>query len=230
MAAERDWITLWLSSPRWNIYLSAANNNPAQALKFYEWNLGLASAIMHDIAHIEVGLRNVYNQTITARFDTATHWLFDPDSPVRTPLLRKRHGKTRDLNHRNRESIDEARRRIRSLNPSPGQVIAELSFGFWRHLTNTAHEKTLWVPYLNHAFPRGTSRKNIERSLQLINEVRNRASHHEPLFTPARRCELLATHNAIIDIARMLIPELAKYIEATSTLHDTLQHQPHPAG
>lgn len=52
MAAERDWITLWLSSPRWNIYLSAANNNPAQALKFYEWNLGLASAIMHDIAHI----------------------------------------------------------------------------------------------------------------------------------------------------------------------------------
>lgn len=162
MVADRDWITMWLSAPRWNSYLSAANNNPARALKLYEWNLGLATAIMHDIAHIEVGLRNVYDQTISARFNGTTHWLFDPESPVRTPLLRKRRGKIYDLNYRNRESIDEARRRIRSLNSSPGQVIAELSFGFWRHLTNTAHEKTLWVPYLNHAFPRGSSRKSIE--------------------------------------------------------------------
>lgn len=228
MVAEHDWITMWLSAPRWNSYLSAANNNPAQALKLYEWNVELATATMHDIAHIEVGLRNVYDQTISAKLNGTTQWLFDPESPVRTPLLRKRHGKARDLNHRNRESIDEARQRIRSLNPSPGQVIAELSFGFWRHLTNTAHEKTLWVPYLNHAFPRGSSRKNIERSLQLINEVRNRASHHEPLFTPARRYELVAAHKAVIDIARMLIPELAKYIEATSTLHNILQHQPDP--
>lgn len=117
---------------------------------------------------------------------TMTSWLFDPDSPVYTELWRTRRGKRIDLNARNRASIREAMAHTHNKHPSAGQVIAELPFRSWRYLTDAAHEKTLWVTYLNRAFPKGTDRRHIERSLAIVNKVRNRASHHEPLFTPQR--------------------------------------------
>ncbi|MDO4665851.1 MAG: Abi family protein [Actinomycetaceae bacterium] len=226
--SERDWIASWLSTPRWERYLHACGSDATKALKLYEWNLQLASAIMHDIAHIEVAVRNIYDRTIASSFTSNTHWLFDPHSPVVRPLLRTRRGKTIDLNTRNRASIDDAKRRIRSQHPTPGQVIAELPFGFWRHLTDTAHEKTLWVPYLNRAFPKGTDRKQVECRLTLINQVRNRASHHEPLFTSARRNELLKAQHAIVTLAQLLLPELADHIQTTSIVNETLRFSSRP--
>ena len=75
----------------------------------------------------------------------------------------------------------------------------------------------------NRAFPKGTDRKQVEQWLGLINEVRNRASHHEPLFTPDRRDDLIEAQHAIVTLARMLLPELAGYIQATSNLEKTLE-------
>ncbi|WP_277035333.1 Abi family protein [Propionimicrobium lymphophilum] len=227
MQISSTWVQTWLSTPRWNSYLAAANDDATLALDLYEWNLHLAQAIMHDISHIEVGVRNIYDHTLTTYWRGETHWLFDSNSPVVVPLIRSKRGHHIDLNARNRISIAEATRRIRCENPAPGQVIAELPFGFWRHLTDAAHEKTLWVPYLNHAFPKGTDRKLVERRLALMNVVRNRASHHEPLFTPARRKELVKATEAIIDLATLLLPELANHIQHTSTVKETLNNQPH---
>ncbi|MFV8381533.1 Abi family protein [Corynebacterium hindlerae] len=205
-----------------NHYLRASRHDEREALALYEWNIRLANAIMHDIAHIEVAVRNIYDATISSSFHGQQHWLFDPDSPVVQPLLRTRRGKNVDLNAKNRESIQNAIRRIRTDNPDSGQVIAELPFGFWRHLTDAAHEKSLWVPHLTFAFPKGTDRKHIERLLTLINEVRNRASHHEPLFTTARRTQLVRAQCGIVEIARLLLPPLAGHIQATSTLHQVI--------
>ncbi|STC69278.1 hypothetical protein [Corynebacterium pilosum] len=96
---------------------------------------------MHDIAHIEVGIRNTYDQTISSNFDGDDHWLFDDNSPVMKPLIRSRKGKESDLNDINRRKIREAKRLTRREHPTPGQVIAELNLGFWCHLTDAAHEK-----------------------------------------------------------------------------------------
>lgn len=209
------WVSQWLSVPRWDVYLQACSDNPRKALELYEWNLELASAIMHDIAHIEVAVRNIYDQTLAINFLGTEHWLFDHSSPVIAPLLRNRRGRTLDLNARNRTSIEEARRRHNSI-ANPGKIIAELPFGFWRHLTDSAHEKTLWVPYLNKAFPKGTNRKKVEQALTLINEVRNRASHHEPLFTPGRLHQVTSSHQTILDLASMLLPPLEQHISSTT--------------
>ncbi|MDO5077479.1 hypothetical protein [Corynebacterium sp.] len=227
MQIGSTWVQTWLSTPRWNSYLVAADSDTKLALELYEWNLRLAQAVMHDISHIEVGIRNIYDQTLTTYWGGENHWLFDTHSPVVIPLIRSKNGRQLDLNTRNRRSIDEARRRVRSKSPEPGQVIAELPFGFWRHLTNAAHEKTLWVPYLNHAFPKGTNRKQVERGLALINLVRNRASHHEPQFSPTRCEELIRANKAIVDLAAMLLPELADHIHSTSTVKETLNNRPH---
>lgn len=217
-----DWVPEWLSAPRWQNYLAAVNHDAEKAIALYEWNLELASAIMHDIAHIEVAVRNTYDSVISAGFQGENHWLLDPNSPVTRTLMRSKKGKKTDVNLLNRQSIQGALKRLRRANPKPDQVIAELPFGFWRHLTDSAHEKTLWIPYLQRAFPKGTSRKSIEASLTLVNNVRNRASHHEPLFLGHRGKQLEDAYQAILDLAEMLLPPLATYIERTSVVHETL--------
>lgn len=223
---ETYWVEQWLSAERWETYKSAAQEDSGLALRLYEWNTQLAGAIMHDVAHIEVALRNAYDRLLSDSWSGSDHWLLDSLSPVRIPLIRVRNGQQRDLNVRNRLSIDEAVKRTRSSDPLPGQIIAELSFGFWRHLTSAALEKTLWVPYLHEVFPARTDRKKVDRALALVNGVRNRAAHHEPLFTNRRLQEITAAHQAIGLLAFMLLPELSEHLRQTSSMNLYLQNRP----
>lgn len=224
MANHQDsWFERWQSPERWSKYLLLAGNSDQRAIELYELNSALASALMHDIAHLEVALRNRYDAVINQNFDGATHWLFDPHSPVNQPLFRMRNGKQVDLNSRNRTAIAEAVRRTRQVNPSPGKVIPELSFGFWRHLTDAAHERTLWMPCLMWAFPPGTWRKAVGKQLAVINHVRNRVSHHEILLGARNLEQVIAAQAGVQELAGMLIPELAEHLAKTSTVDSVLE-------
>ena len=66
--------------------------------------------------------------------------------------------------------------------PLRGRSSLKLSMGIWRYLSFSAHEKTLWVPYLHKAFPRGTERATVDRKIGDLHELRNRAAHWEPLL------------------------------------------------
>lgn len=196
------------------------------ALALYEWNLRLGAALMRDIAHVEVAVRNAYDEAITTHRQGGRHWLLDPASPVLAPLWRTRHGGRTDVNARNRTTVADAVRRCGGASAKPGEVIAELSFGFWRHCTDTAHEKTLWVPYLHRSWPKKTSRVAIERSLTIINTARNRASHHEPLFGSQPGRDLTAAHREVLRLSEMLLPDLAAYIRDTTTVPTILNGRP----
>lgn len=82
-----EWVQEWLSPVRWQRYLDACTGDPAKALELYEWNVQLSGAVMHDIAHFEVALRNIYNRAITNNWDGEHHWLFDGTSPVNEQLF-----------------------------------------------------------------------------------------------------------------------------------------------
>lgn len=219
------WVEQWLSEPRLGRYLAESGGDRARALEVYEWNLRLGAALMRDIAHVEVALRNAYDRVMCERWQ-GEHWLLDPASPVLTPLWRTRHGRRSDLNARNRATVADAVRRCGGRAAKPGEVIAELSFGFWRHCTDTAHEKTVWVPYLHRAWPKKTSRVMLERSLTTINTARNRASHHEPLFGSRPGRDLSAAHTEILRLSGLLLPELADYLHDTTTVTKTLAERP----
>lgn len=197
-----------------------------RALDIYEWNIRLSSSLMRDIAHLEVALRNAYDNSMCEYWTGSTHWLIDPQSPALAPLWRTRRKKRVDVNARNRKTIQEATRRVGGSAAAPGSIIAELSFGFWRHCTDAAHEKALWVPYLHRAWPKRTNRAEIERSLTRINNTRNRASHHEPMFGDKPDHDALSTYADVIRISGLLIPELAEYIRETSTVPCTLKQRP----
>jgi len=98
---------------------------------------------------------------------------------------------------------------------APGKVVAELGFGFWRYLTSSAHEATLWTPVLHRAFPPGTDRaRDVDRRIEKLHVLRNRVAHHEPLLNvdlQARLADMLA-------LASLLNPELAIYVDQTTQL------------
>lgn len=149
----------------------------------------------------------------------------DPTSPVQAPLFASRRGRRIDLNIPNRRSIAAAVQHCRGHNVTPDAVIAELPFGFWRHCGDSAHEATLWVPYLRHTWPAGTSRVRVDRALMDINTMRNRAAHHEPLFGHCGQ-DLRNAYASILMLTDMLLPELGEYMRATSTVLSTLADHP----
>lgn len=218
------WIDSWLSGARFQRYVDECSGDRGEALRLYEWNSELSQALMHDISHFEVALRNAYDAAIMQSWPHSTHWLLHPDSPVVTPIWRTRevNGIKRgtDVNEVNRKSVDEAIARCGYGRATPGKVIAELSFGFWRQLTTAAMEKTVWVPYLHRAYPQRTSRRLIDRDIAAINNLRNRIAHHEPLLPTT--IDVPATHQAMLACLRTLAPEAHAHVLRTSRVAETL--------
>lgn len=178
--AKREWIEEWLSAPRFDCYLSAANGNIEIALDLYLWNTGLAQAILRDISFFEIALRNRYDQCLVESVPAGKHWLFDDESPVRKPIMRKnKRSNIVDANDLNRKQIDKLKKDLGSL---PDRIISNLTLGFWAHMTDTRHERELWIPCIHKAWPKGSSRKDVDAKIAKINRLRNRAVHHERLF------------------------------------------------
>ena len=207
-APDETWVLEWLSSPRLQTYLDASGNNLQCALRLYEWNINLGQTLMKDIAFFEVALRNAYNREIDSRWDGTRHWLFDDDSPVSIPIPRhNRAGKSFDANALNRTSIRNATP-SRTETIQPDKTIANLPLGFWAHLTDKAHERILWIPYLHHAWPSGTNRADLNAKIRLINECRNRIAHHEPLFHNADGTRNpTVVDGLVVDLFHELLPQ-----------------------
>ena len=179
---DRTTLEVWLSPARYARYLDAASNDDSIAFELYLWNEGLAQAVLRDVSFFEIALRNAY----AAQFDTFwngdKHWLFDDESPIRRPIERKNKRKqVTDANRINRNAID---RLVVGLGKraTSDNVISNLTLGFWAHMTDRSHERNIWIPFLHNAWPAGTSRKELNGKIESINEIRNRAAHHEHLF------------------------------------------------
>lgn len=210
-----EWVIEWLSQPRYDRYLKAAGGDPDRVLPLYQWNAAVSAAALHDLAALEIGLRNAYDRALTTAAAAAgdTEWA-DPDGPLFVPLLRRRGSGQADVNAPLRRALTEARRHA---GPGllHGKIVAELTLGFWRYLSTAAHEKTLWVPHLHKAFPPGTQRNHdVNRPVTELARFRNRAAHHEPLLEQ----DLPARHGQILALAGLLNPDLRRHLAHTSLL------------
>lgn len=198
LSADGPWVERWLSKPRFAVYVRAGGDDRARAIALYQWNAATAQAFGLDLGHLEVALRNAYDTAITTRWRGSQHWLLDPASPVRLPLIRS----GTDHNARRRIQIAEASDRAGGPTATPGKIIAELPFGFWRFLSSASRQSSLWMPYLRYAYPRGTARVTIDKAVAELNHIRNRIAHHEPLL--AR--DLAADHAQLLHLVELLNP------------------------
>lgn len=238
LPAPGHWIERWLSPGRFAPYLSAAQGDRVLALRLYEWNTEISSAFLHDLAHVEVGLRNCYNLALEQHTPFPTHWTrhgstlfapvyrtmhrFNPSTGRRAPVRS-------DINRMQRETlqraISEAHQQTPHVQPPPGKIIAQLTFGFWRFLSSSAHEVTLWRTYLHHGFPAGTSRSTIDRLVRDLHVLRNRVAHYEPLLGE----DLARKHQRLIELANLIDPILATYARGTTQVSRLIRNRPKPA-
>lgn len=224
--ADGPWVDQWLSPARLARYLTAASADRSEALALYEWNAQVSAALQRDLGHLEIALRNAYDTAATSGRPGQGHWLRDDYNVLFAALWRSktsRSGVRRpvDVNEKPRRQIAQALQAA-GAGSQPGKVVAELAFGFWRYLSTSAHEKTLWVPFLHAAFPPGTSRQAVDAAAGRLHELRNRVAHHEPLL----REDLQARHYDLIKVAGWLHPELAGHLSATTTVPALLQQRP----
>lgn len=220
--AAGPWVERWLSVPRHAVYLAAAGGDAERALELYDWNAQVSAALLRDLAHLEVALRNAYDRVLAAWRPGPAHWTV-AGQQVFAPVFRTRNRRRVDVNQQPREALRKAMAAAGGPAATPGKVVAELMFGFWRFLSSAAHEKTLWVPCLHRAFPPGTDRRrDVDGPVGRLHDLRNRVAHHEPLLHTdigGRLRELLA-------VAAMLDPDLGRYLAATTNVATLATNRP----
>jgi hypothetical protein len=214
---DGPWLERWLSVPRLERYLTGAGGDRCRALSLYDWNARVSAAVLRDIAHLEVALRNAYDiALIPATPADKGHWTAAATT-VFPPVERTKRapdGSPRrvDINEKTRAILESALQAAGGVSAPPGKVIANLTFGFWRYLSSKAHEKSLWVPYLHNAFPPKTSRSDVDSRVGRLHDLRNRAAHHEPLLD----ADLIARLDDLLWITERLEPSLAQFIQSST--------------
>jgi hypothetical protein len=196
----------WVSAERLAKYRQAAD-----PVALYEWNAELGATVFELIGHVEVVLRNAIHGQLAARSGTSA-WYDDP-------FYRFNAHTAKDI------VKAKARAGAHGRMVTPGRVVAELTFGFWRYMLASTYQATVW-PKASRAFrglPRSQrSRAAIERQVLSINDTRNRIAHQEPVFTlPAARLEA-----DIVALANEIDPQAGAWIASISRVAATLAARP----
>jgi hypothetical protein len=161
-----------LSADRFDTYLKAAGHDVDRALALYLWNARLGAAFHLPIQAVEVALRNSANMALTAQF--GVNWW---------QML----AFSRLLGPEGTADIDMVKRRVqrKGLALVTAQIVAGLSFGFWVSLLSPSFNPGLWSYQLRAAFPNLPATENrgsLFKASGDIANLRNRISHHEPIF------------------------------------------------
>lgn len=216
-----------ISPARYQRYRAAARGDTARAARLYMWNCDLSAAYWPSIALVEVAIRNAIDIQLCAHLGvTRDHgWHTDviSDRP-RIHLTPKECEKVKKsieaFDHRNNPTDQP-----RSVEPTGGDIVADLSLGFWVSLVGEGLPRQqaniydyftkLWRPFLYKAFPHyGPDGRNspgaLRNRLRTFELLRNRIAHHEHIFT------LNQNHNLdnIIALAGCINSALANYIRS----------------
>lgn len=202
-----------LTTTRLGSYLQATSGAVEPAIRLYDWNTSVSSALYEDLGRLEVVFRNAVDGALV-RHGTSKTW---PDVWYRRMQLFPGQSASRS-----REDIEAARWRATRGGALPevhGKVIAELSFGFWRYLCKPPYLTSLWVPALAAAFSLHPSagdprqiRDEVEDRMQRLHFLRNRIAHHEPIH----RRNLSRDHAHLLELAGWICSDCRTWIATNS--------------
>lgn len=182
-----DSIISTLSLDRLAPYLKVSQGNVENALELYRWNIEISGAFYEALSIAEVGLRNALHKQLTLFHNDRPGFWFDNYQGLFTGVA------LRDISiARNRASRPG---RIET----PGRVVAELNFGFWKYILAKRYETTLWTPSLRHGFPGLVlqQRSIVFDAVAELHTLRNRIAHHEPIHQRNLAQDLLTTYRLI---------------------------------
>ncbi|MBW3094940.1 Abi family protein [Bifidobacterium sp. 64T4] len=212
----------WFSAERMETYIRSAQNTRCDAVDLYVWNERISKALLEDIAHVEVLLRNFISKRL-AEDSGRADWYHDND---RFRFSTSKSTKFRD-------SVVEIERNIRHAGKQvlPGRVISGMMLGSWCFLLTGRLEQTVWKAIVNPrngGMPNYPLRKRsvFERHVKMMRDLRNRLSHQEHIvmsdFSEESRYLDECCDN-LIWIARMIDPKAADWIQEQSRVR-ALRH------
>jgi hypothetical protein len=182
-----------LSLERFARYVSWAGGDRERALALYALNTQLSEALYTPLQVLELALRNRIHTVMWAAH--GDRW-FEIDGLLRVP--------------QQCEQVADALADLakESKEPTPGRVVAALTFSFWTAMVSPAYEE-LWRKTLNEialtADGRRLNRKQLSRPLTPIRILRNRIAHHEPIL----HWDLRKHHAAMAEVTSWLSPAAA---------------------
>lgn len=184
-----------LSLERFGRYLAWAGGDRARALELYALNTRVSEALYTPLQMLEVALRNRIHLILSAA--RQPRW-FEEDGFLIVP-------------HQNDQVAEALADLVRDKKePTPGRVVAALTFSFWTAMLGTPYEN-LWQTSLHHIGRRedgkGLRRKDLSGLLTPIRVLRNRIAHHEPILA----WNLPKHHGAMLRITGWLSPAAAAW-------------------
>lgn len=213
---------LHFGTARLRHYLDECGENQDLAMQLYEWNTEISAAFWESFTHLEVALRNAIDRQMTVRHITkgrAGHWIFDNAREL---------GRDRGRGSRRHAypyaDIDTAIGRVRK-NGMPldsGQIISEISFGFWHQMVSKS-QMFLW-PDLVGAFPHMKSRNQalVSAKVESLRSLRNRIGHHHRIWA----ADLPARFSDLHTLSGYIDPDLETWIEENSRVPTLLTSRP----
>ena len=172
-AIPEHWALTAISEDRLSYYLLKSNGNLNEAMSHYNENLRFSSDLYQWLALAEVVLRNALVKSISSQVFISAE--FDPFLHI-----------WQDLRPEERADYERAASRVisKSREATPGRVIAELNFGFWKYLLAADYEHTLWTRNFRHSFVylKKKDRHIVYSAVERVNQLRNRVAHHERLL------------------------------------------------
>jgi hypothetical protein len=192
---ERGQLEEALSLERFARYLSWAGGDHAQALELYALNTRLSEALYTPLQMLEVAVRNRIHSVLSAV--RHPRWFEEEGFLAASNQAEQVVGAIAELARENKE-------------PTPGRIVAALTFGFWTAMFGTSYE-ALWQQDL-HRIARREDGKNLRRKdfagpLTPIRTLRNRIAHHEPIL----EWNLPKHHDAMLRITGWLSPAAAAW-------------------
>lgn len=203
-APDEALLERWISPERLTRYRSAREDT----VSLYLWNASVSALLFELTGHVEVLLRN------------AIHTKLAPHSPDQRWYIDSYYNFASQARRSVTVAQDHATQGNRP--ESPGKVVAELTFGFWRFLLSSRYQATIW-PRAQSAFtgiPRHLrDRAELETVVIRLHHLRNRVAHHEPIFHQSLHqhvADLLFVAGYIDDRAARMIADQTAIIELLS--------------
>nr|OEF63541.1 hypothetical protein A152_06285 [Vibrio tasmaniensis 1F-187] len=230
------------------------SSNASELIGAYLWNKDISSAIYPIFQCLEVSLRNSLNESIKAHFAMSDWFPYllkiGGDKKYQSELSSNpnldstffrngistppRSGRTRWTSY-HESMLKTAKNRLSKEGKAltANAIVAELMFGFWVSLFEQSYRSispsnSIWPHIERDVFPNLSTTErdsnNIHQKLLSLKELRNRYSHHEPVW---KHSSVSDKHTAIsylkqlIDDAVMIIQgiSLERYNKLKSSGH-----------
>ncbi|MDE9535867.1 Abi family protein [Xenorhabdus bovienii] len=214
-------ITKSLSASRFATYQLPilGGTSPEQCLGLYLWNKQLASVFLPALQVIEISLRNaIYQSYIQYEEERIERQFASHVWEEKKSQIDRRWFVTAFTQQNNPTAYKGIQTAINQLNKekkphTPENIIAKLTFGFWVSMVRNDFDiqkntyLVLWPRLRGLVFPnalntqteRPLSINSIGNELKEINKIRNRLSHHEPLWRDQKAYQIEDIINKVIE-------------------------------